>query len=68
MTALNASTTGQLNNLIEFRQTVYNQIVVKGRDAQVELVDALLLSDHPRCFAEISQPEEGQQDRQRLSR
>ena len=82
MATLNASTTGQLNNLIEFRQTVYDQILVKGRDAQFELVDALLLSDHPRCFAEISQSpvfrrqwssaygaiEEGQQDRQRLSR
>jgi hypothetical protein len=82
MTTFNLSTTEQLNNLIEFRQTVYDQILVKGRDAQFELVDALLLSDHPRCFAEISlcpvfrrhwpsaygAIEAGQQDRQRLSR
>ena len=81
MTTLNLSTTRQLNNLIEFRQTVYDQILVKGRDAQFELVDALLLSDHPRCFAEISlcpvfrrhwpsaysAIEAGQQDPQRLS-
>jgi hypothetical protein len=81
MATLNSSTTGQLNNLIEFRQTVYDQILVKGRDAQFELVDALLLSDHPRCFAAISQTavfrrrwasaygaiEEGRQDRPRLS-
>ncbi len=82
MATINLSTPRQLNNLIEFRQTVYDQILVKGRDAQFELVDALLLSDHLRCFAEISQSsvfrrhwpsaygaiEEGQQDRQRLSR
>ena len=82
MATLNASTTGQLNNLIEFRQTVYDQILVKGRDAQFELVDAMLVSDHPRCFAEISQTpvfrrrwpsaygaiEAGQQDQQQLSR
>lgn len=82
MTAINLSTPRQLNNLIEFRQTVYDQILVKGRDVQFELVDALLVSDHPRCFAEISQSpvfrrrwpsaygavEEGRQDRSRLSR
>ena len=82
MATINLSTPRQLNNLIEFRQTVYDQILVKGRDAQFELVDALLLSDHPRCFAEISQSpvfrrrwpsaygaiEEGQQDQQRLRR
>jgi hypothetical protein len=81
MTTNNLSTAEQLNNLIEFRQKVYEQILVKGRDAQFELVDALLLNDHPRSFAELSQCpafrrrwpslyeaiEEGQQDRQQLS-
>lgn len=51
----NLSTIRQLNNLIEFRQTVYEQILSKGRDAQFELIDALLLNDHPGCFAELSQ-------------
>src|SRR5262245_65346128 len=50
----NHSTARQLNNLIEFRQTVYEQILTKVQDAQFELIDALLLSDHPRCFAELS--------------
>lgn len=54
MPTLNASTARQLNNLIEFRQTVYDQILTQARDAQFELLDALLLSDHPRCFAELS--------------
>lgn len=54
MPTINASTTRQLNNLIEFRQTVYDQILTHARDAQFELIDALLLSDHPRCFAELS--------------
>lgn len=48
------STARQLNNLIEFRQMVYDQILSRARDAQFELMDALLLSDHPRCFAELS--------------
>lgn len=54
MPTKNASTARELNNLIEFRQTVYDQILSKGRDGQFELIDALLLSDHPRCFAELS--------------
>jgi hypothetical protein len=54
MPTLNSSTAKQLNNLIEFRQTVYDQILIGVRDAQFELIDALLLSDHPRCFAEVS--------------
>src|SRR5262245_7505178 len=82
MTTNHLSTAEQLNNLIEFRQKVYEQILVKGRDAQFELVDALLLNDHPRSFAELSQCpafrrrwpsvygaiEAGQQDQQPLSR
>lgn len=45
MPTKNHSIARQLNKLIEFRQTVYEQIVTKDRDAQFELVDALLLSD-----------------------
>ena len=48
------STTQQFNNIIEFRQTVYDQIMVKGKDAQFELMDALLLSGKIECFAELS--------------
>jgi len=54
MTALKPSTTRQLNNLIEFRQTVYDQILTRGGDAQFELIDALMLSEPLACFAELS--------------
>lgn len=54
MATLTTSTTKQLNNLIGFRQTVYDQILIRARDSQFELVDALLLSEHPGCFAELS--------------
>src|SRR5688572_1825515 len=80
MPTKNQSTAGQLNNLIEFRQTMYEQILTKERDAQFELIDALLLNDHPGCFAELSRSpvfrrgwpsvygaiEEGRQHQQRL--
>ena len=51
---LNTSTTEQLNNLIEFRQTVYEQILAGVKDAQFELVDAILLSEGVGSFAELS--------------
>ena len=54
MIAFKPSTTRQLNNLIEFRQTVYGQILTRGSDAQFELIDALLLSRSLTCFAELS--------------
>lgn len=54
MKTLNTSTTAQLNKLIEFRQTMYDHILVRGKDAQFELVDALLLSDRVSSFAELS--------------
>ena len=44
----------QFNNLIEFRQTVYEHGLTKAQDAQFELVDALLLSSPIRSFAELS--------------
>lgn len=54
MKTLKTSTTKQFNNLIEFRQAVYDQIVVRGKDAQFELVDAVLLSEQVGSFAELS--------------
>ena len=54
MTTLNTSTTEQLNKLIEFRQILYEQVLSQGRDAQFETIDSLLLSVHPRSFAELS--------------
>jgi hypothetical protein len=54
MSTLKTSTTRQFNNLVEFRQTVYDQILTKAGDAQFELVDALLLSEQVGCFAELS--------------
>jgi hypothetical protein len=72
----------QFNNLIEFRQTVYDQALTRGRDAQFELVDALLLSAPIFTFPDLSRSpafrrqwpsayaavEDGRQDRDWLER
>lgn len=44
----------QFNNLIKFRQAVYEQGLTRARDAQFELLDALLLSPPIRSFPELS--------------
>lgn len=44
----------QFNSIIEFRQAVYERGLTKARDAQFELVDALLLSPPIRSFPELS--------------
>ena len=44
----------QFNNLIEFRQATYEHGLTKARDAQFELLDALLLSPPVRSFPELS--------------
>jgi len=44
------TTTEQFNNIIEFRQQVYERALVTERDAQFELVDALLLSQSIDTF------------------
>lgn len=44
----------QLNRLIDFRQAVYRSFLLRQRDAQFELVDALLLQRGIRSFAELS--------------
>ena len=44
----------QFNNLIEFRQAVYEHGFTKACDAQFELVDALLLGQPIRSFPELS--------------
>jgi hypothetical protein len=44
----------QCTKLIEFRQAVYEHGLVRARDAQFELVDALLLSPVIRSFPELS--------------
>ena len=49
------STTKQFNDLIEFRQTVYGHFFTRERDAQFELVDALLLSPTIDTFPALSQ-------------
>lgn len=70
----------QFNKLIEFRQTLYDQVLTKSRDAQFELVDALLLSAPIHSFPELSRSpafrrqwhsiytavEDGRQDREKL--
>ena len=44
----------QFSNLIEFRQAVYDHGLTKAKDAQFELVDALLVSPPIRSFPELS--------------
>jgi hypothetical protein len=44
----------QFNNIIEFRQAIYEHGLTKAKDAQFELVDALLLSPPIRSFPELS--------------
>ena len=48
------STTEQLNKLIEFRQAVYQSGLTQRRDAQFELVDALLISGPIQSFPDLS--------------
>ena len=72
----------QFDNLIEFRQAIYEHGLAKAQDAQFELLDALLLSSPIRSFPELSLSpvfrrkwpsaygaiEEGDQDREWLER
>lgn len=44
----------QFNNLIEFRQAIYDQGLTKARDAQFELMDALLVGQPIRSYPELS--------------
>ena len=44
----------QFSRLIEFRQATYEHGLTKARDAQFELVDALLLGRPVRSFPELS--------------
>ena len=48
------STTEQLNKFIEFRQWVYEQALTHERDAQFELIEAILFSPAVQSFAELS--------------
>jgi len=45
----------QFSRIIEFRQDVYTHAFLRARDAQFELVDALLLSPSIRSYPELSQ-------------
>jgi hypothetical protein len=44
----------QFNKIIEFRQAVYDHGLMLSKDAQFELMDALLLNPGIRSFAELS--------------
>ena len=80
MPTKNISATEQLNKLIAFRQMIYDEVLTQAKDAQFETLDSLLLSDHPRSYAELSLSpvfrrrwpslydalERGQQDEKRL--
>ncbi len=48
------STIDQLNKLIEFRQAVYTRGLTQRRDAQFDLLDALLLSGPIQAFPDVS--------------
>lgn len=48
------STIQQINNLIEFRQAVYQTGLGKSQDVLFELLDALIEQPHTDCAAEIS--------------
>jgi hypothetical protein len=48
------STEEHFNNLIQFRQALYEHGFTKRTDAQFELLDALLLSGAINSFAELS--------------
>jgi len=48
------STTEQVNNLIEFRQAIYENGLTDYRDAQFELIDALLVNQRVNSFAELT--------------
>jgi hypothetical protein len=48
------SLTPQLTNFITFRQAVYREVLTARRDAQFELLDALLVSGPRPCLAELS--------------
>lgn len=48
------STTQQLNKLIGFRQVIYEQVLLKARDTQFELIEALLEGERIRSFPELS--------------
>lgn len=48
------STQEQLNRLIEFRQTIYDQFLTTRRDAQFEVLDALLLKGQVASFPWLS--------------
>ena len=43
-----------LNRLTRFRQAIYDHVLTRRRDAQQELLDALLLSPPVHSFAELS--------------
>ena len=44
----------QLNKIIEFRQQIYDHALTKARDAQFELIDALLSNRTIQSFPELS--------------
>jgi hypothetical protein len=44
----------QLNKLIEFRQQIYDHVLTKARDAQFELIEALLSDCRIASFPELS--------------
>lgn len=48
------TTIQQINNLIEFRQAVYQTGLTKSQDALFELLDAVIERPHADCTAELS--------------
>ena len=48
------NTDQQISKLIEFRQTVYESGFIRRKDAQFELLDALVLKDQTTSFPMLS--------------
>lgn len=54
MKSTQVTTAEQFNNLIEFRQRVYEHGLTRERDGQFELVDVLITRHKAQSFAELS--------------
>jgi hypothetical protein len=54
MMSTTITTTKQFNKIIDFRQSIYEHALTKERDAQFELVNALLLSNKLQSFPALS--------------
>jgi hypothetical protein len=50
----NVNTDHQISKFVEFRQAIYQNGLIRRKDAQAELLDALLLKDQIASFPMLS--------------